>query len=214
MVECGGRLAVVGGKDPTVLAPRSRSRPRGRVASVLALAAAALALAGCAQVAGTARTIKTLNDMGIRQTSLNVESANGTTTVRLHYRSEQRDARAYRDEVRSVQEVVWKQLPVRFDVLDLRADAPNLAGVEPGTSIRATRPELQDAFGPRPAGMDRDATRSILLGLALFGLVVLLVVGAVVLVIVLLVRRGRSRPAPPRPRRAGDRRRPARGRSA
>jgi ABC-type uncharacterized transport system auxiliary subunit len=110
-----------------VLAPRSPSRPKARLVSALALAAAALLLAGCAQVAGTARTIKTLNDMGIKQTSLNVQSANGTTTVQLHYRSEQQDVRAYRDEVRKVEEVVWKQLPVRFDVLDLQADAPGSA---------------------------------------------------------------------------------------
>jgi hypothetical protein len=179
-----------------VLAPRSSSRPTARLVTALALAVAALLLAGCSQVAGTARTIKTLNQMGIRQTSLNVESTNGTTTVRLHYRSEQQDVRAYRDEVRSVEEVVWKQLPVRFDLLDVQADAPDLSGVEPVVTERVTRAELQDRFGPRPAGLDRDATRSILLGLGIFGLVVLLVVGLAVLVIVWLVRRGRSRPDP------------------
>jgi len=163
------------------------------------LAAAALLLAGCGQVVGTARTVKTLNDMGIRQTSLNVESTNGRTTVQLHYRSEQQDVRAYSDEVRKVEEVVWKQLPVRFDVLDLRADAPGLSGAEPDTTVRLTRAELQEQFGPRPAGKDRDVARSLLLGFAVFALVVLLVVGLVVLVIVRLVRRGRSRPAPGAP---------------
>ncbi len=182
-----------------MLAPRSSSRPTARLAAVLPLMVAALLLAGCAQVAGTARTIKALEDMGIRQTSLNVQSTNGTTTVRLHYRSEQQDVRAYRDEVRSVEEVVWKQLPVRFDLLDIQADAPRLGGVEPVVTERVTRAELQDRFGPRPAGMDRDATRSILLGLGVFGLAVLLVVGLVVLVIVRLVRRGRSRPDPGTP---------------
>ncbi len=54
----------------------------------------------------------------------------------------------------------------------------------PRSSSRPTAAELQDRFGPRPAGMDRDATRSILLGLGVFGLAVLLVVGLVVLVIV------------------------------
>ena len=181
-----------------MLAQRSRSRPWARLVTALALAAATLLLAGCGQVVGTARTVKALNDMGIRQTSLNVRSANGTTTVQLHYRSEQRDADAYRDEVRRVEEVVWKQLPVRFDVLDLRADAPGLSGVEPVT-VRLTRDELQQQFGPRPAGKDRDVARSLLLGLAGFALVVLLVVGLVVLVIVRLVRRGRSRPAPGTP---------------
>jgi hypothetical protein len=162
------------------------------------LVAAALLLAGCGQVVGTARTVKTLNDMGIRQTSLNVQSTNGRTTVELHYRSEQQDVGAYRDEVRKVEEVVWKQLPVRFDVLDLRADAPGLSGVEPVT-VRLTRAKLQEQFGPRPAGKDRDVARSLLLGFAVFALVVLLVVGLVVLVIVRLVRRGRSRPAPGAP---------------
>jgi hypothetical protein len=177
-----------------VLAQRSRSRPTARLVTALVLAAALL-LAGCGQVVGTARTVKALNDMGIRQTSLNVQSANGTTTVQLHYRSEQQDVRAYRDEVRKVEEVVWKQLPVRFDVLDLRADAPGLSGAEPVT-VRLTRAELQEQFGPRPAGKDRDVARSLLLGFAVFALVVLLVVGLVVLVIVRLVRRGQSRPTP------------------
>ena len=52
-----------------MLAPRSSSRPTARLAAVLALMVAALLLAGCAQVAGTARTIKALEDMGIRQTA-------------------------------------------------------------------------------------------------------------------------------------------------
>jgi hypothetical protein len=182
-----------------VLAQRSPSRPAARLVTALALAAAALLLAGCAQVAGTARTIKALNDMGIRQTSLNVRSSNGTTTVELRYRSEQRDEHAFRDEVRKVEEVVWKQLPVRFDVLDLRADAPALSGGGPVTPVRLTRAELQEQFGPRPAGKDRDVARSLLLGFAAFALVILLLVALVVLVIVLLVRRGRSRPAPPAP---------------
>jgi len=90
----------------------------------------------------------------------------------------------------------WAQ-PASVSAAALSASAAMSRAV--GLEDEHERAELQDRFGPRPAGMDRDATRSVLLGFAVFGLAVLLVVGLLVLVIVRLVRRGRSRPDPGTP---------------
>jgi hypothetical protein len=177
-----------------VLATRpSPARPGWLLA---ALVVAALALAGCAQVSGTAKTIQALNELGVEQPGLNVNTSNGVTSVRVSYRSRQDELPAYRSETERVQEIVWTQLPFRFDVLDVEAEAPRLQGAAPAASVRATRAELQAAFGPRPASLDRSAGRSVLLVLAGVGLVLLLLVGMVILVVALVVRRGRAnRPA-------------------
>jgi hypothetical protein len=178
-----------------VLAPRSSPPRAGRWWAVLALAAAVLT--GCAQVSGTAKTVQALNRLGVERPGLNVGTTNGVTSVKVDYQSQQADEGAYRAELERVQRIVWTELPFRFDVLDVQAAAPRLQDGQAGTSVRATRAQLQAAFGPRPARLDQSAGRSVLLVLAVVGLVLLLLAAAVILVIVLVVRRGRAnRPSP------------------
>jgi hypothetical protein len=175
--------------------PATRSSPT-RTRRLLAVLVLGAALAGCAQVSGTAKTVQALNRLDIEQPTLNVDATNAGTSVKVSYRSKREEVAAYRSEVERVQETVWTQLPFRFDALDVQAEAPRLQVAELDTSIRATRAQLQAAFGPRPAGLDQSARRSVLLVLGVIGLVVLLLVALVILVVLLVVRRSRSNRPP------------------
>jgi hypothetical protein len=175
--------------------PATRSSPT-RSRRLLAVLVLGAALAACAQVSGTAKTVQALNRLDIEQPTLKVDATNTGTSVKVSYRSKQEDVAAYRSEVERVQEIVWTQLPFRFDALDVQAEAPRLQAAELDTSVRATRAQLRAAFGPRPAGLGQSARRSVLLVLGVVGLVVLLLVALVILVVLLVVRRRRATSPP------------------
>lgn len=176
----------------STLAPPTRKR----TARWLCLAAvAAVLLAGCGTAVGYANTLLKLEEAGINGADL----SSGGDEVSLAYDSTQEPGDALVAEEDRAAEVIWRNLPLRFSMLQVD---PRVVGASPQVY---SREELQSRFGPRPSGLDqssgdieqdaRNTFRTIIIGAAI-GFAVLLAL--VILVIVLVVRAARKR-RPPAP---------------
>jgi hypothetical protein len=164
-------------------APHRRAPTRRR--ALVLLAAAAFLLAGCELATGTVRTASELQRTGISDPNLNYDG--GTATLDYDPDPAPLVARAEQDRAA---EVIWENLPFRIERIVVRPDGGLVSDRE------YSRAELEQALGPRPAGLDRsveDIARRATLIAALVALVVLVLI---VLVIVLVVRAVRRRPAP------------------
>jgi hypothetical protein len=176
----------------STLAPPTRKR----TARWLCLAAvAAVLLAGCGTAVGYANTFLKLEEAGINGADL----SSGGDEVSLAYDSTQEPGDALVAEEDRAAEVLWRNLPLRFSILQVD---PRVEAAPPRVY---SREELQSRFGPRPSGLDqgsgdieqdaRNTFRTIIIGAAI-GFAVLLAL--VILVIVLVVRAARKR-GPPAP---------------
>ena len=166
-------------KEP---APRHRAVTRWRTLVLVAMAAAVLT--GCDLATGTVRTATELQKAGIDNPNLNYDG--GTAT--LDYDADPNPLEA-RDEQDRAARIIWENLPFRIERITVTSDG----GAFP-TRREYPRAVLEQAFGPRPANLDRsveDIARRATLIAGIVGLVVLVLI---VLVIVLVVRAVRRRP--------------------
>ncbi len=167
----------------------ARATPVRRPRWLVTLALAAVVLAGCSLATGVAHTVSRLNDAGLRDSSLNVTG--GDVVVRFTA-----DAAAAPEEVdaqvREAARIVWENLPLRVNSVEVFP-----RGVD--ASARGySRGDLELAFGPRPAGLDRgarDIARSVAIGVGIGSLVLLAVVVAIIVLVVRSTRRQRAQPA-------------------
>ena len=166
-------------KEP---APRHRAVTRWRTLVLVAMAAAVLT--GCDLATGTVRTATELQKAGIDNPNLNYDG--GTAT--LDYDADPNPLEA-RDEQDRAARIIWENLPFQIERITVTSDG----GAFP-TRREYPRAVLEQAFGPRPANLDRsveDIARRATLIAGIVGLVVLVLI---VLVIVLVVRAVRRRP--------------------
>jgi hypothetical protein len=164
-------------------APRHRAVTRWRA---LVLLAAAVLLAGCELATGTVRTVSELQEAGIRNPNLNYDG--GTATLQYDADPNPLEARVEQDRAA---EIIWRNLPFRIEHITVIADGgdfPNRA--------EYTRAELEQALGPRPAGLDRSAEDIARRAALIAAGVALVLLVLIILVIVLVVRAVRRRPAP------------------
>jgi hypothetical protein len=165
--------------------PAPRHRPVTRWRALVLLAAAVL-LAGCELATGTVRTVSELQEAGIRNPNLNYDG--GTATLQYDADPNPLEARAEQDRAA---EIIWRNLPFRIEQITVIADGgdfPNRA--------EYTRAELEQALGPRPAGLDRSAEDIARRAALIAAVVALVLLVLIILVIVLVVRAVRRRPAP------------------
>lgn len=165
----------------------------GKRAAVLL--AAALVVAACGAVGGTISTFRALGEAGYSNPQLS--STGGEISMTVRRDAEDLDAAAAR-----AAEIVWRKLPFPIDTLTVVCEN----GFGGQGSFRATRAELEAAFGERDPKLDEPVSDSELRRVGLIALALLLlglaVLAAIVVTIVVLVRRSRRsahRPPPPPP---------------
>lgn len=152
----------------------------------LSVVAAAVLLAGCSLISGILHTNNALRDAGFSDPSVNLHSSNGYAVVDVTTDSSS-SASAATPQGQQVAQIVWDNLPGRFDALHV-----TVRGVGSDTYSHA---RLVSLFGPRPGNLDQQtisqeitsAGGSVAIGL----LVGVLIVVALILVVVFAVRRKR-----------------------
>jgi hypothetical protein len=172
---------------PTSTVPRGK---RGLLPVALALLA--VLLAGCTLVKGAVETQQDIEALGVTDVSVSSDTTNGNTTLKIGYTSAKTDEQSVGQETGQIQRTAWTKFPAPFDVMEVTVRAPQ-AGPGGSGVVTATRAELEEAFGPRPAGLDEDPRGEVLGGLLIFGLVMLLFFILVIVLIVVLVRRSRRK---------------------
>ena len=85
-------------------------------------------------------------------------------------------------------QIIWTKFRLRLDAVQVKVGSQQAF---------FTRTDLEERFGPRPAGADQDPTGDVLKGLVIVGIVGLVVVAAAVVIIVAVVRGNRRRRAVP-----------------
>ena len=158
----------------------------------VALVLLAMLLAGCSLVKGAVEMQQDIQALGVTDVSVNHNVTNGTDTVQIGYTSAKTDEQSVGQETGQIQRVVWTKYPSPIDVMEVTVRAPQ-AGPGGSGVVTATRAELEEAFGPRPADLDESPGNEILGGLLIAGLVFLLFIILVIVLIVVLVRRSRRK---------------------
>jgi hypothetical protein len=167
-------------KEP---APRHRAVTRWRTLVLVALAAAVLT--GCDLATGTVRTATELQEAGIDNPNLNYDG--GTATLDYDADPNPLEARAEQDQAARI---IWENLPFQIERIVVTSDG----GAFPSRRDYP-RAVLEQAFGPRPADLDRSVEDIARRATLIAGIVGLVVLALIVLVIVLVVRAVRRRPA-------------------
>ena len=166
---------------------------RGRVLVALVLAALVMASAGCGVVRGAVSTGQELGKAGFGTPDVRLGDDD---TIRVTVEKDAEDLDAAAVEAAGV---VWRKLPLPIQRLEITCK--NGFGGE-GTFV-ADRPELEQRFGARDPELDRGLRESDLrtFGLVLGALLLggLLVLGAILVLVFVLVRRSRRRNPPPGP---------------
>jgi hypothetical protein len=163
-------------------APRHRAVTRWRTLVLVAMAAAALT--GCDLATGTVRTATELQKAGIDNPNLNYDG--GTATLDYDADPNPLEARAEQDRAAKI---IWENLPFQIERITITSDG----GAFP-TRRDYPRAVLEQAFGPRPADLDRSVEDIARRATLIAGVVGLVVLTLIVLVIVLVVRAVRRRP--------------------
>jgi hypothetical protein len=165
--------------------PAPRPRPVTRWRALVLLATAAALLAGCDLATGTVRTATELQQAGIRNPNLQYDG--GVATLDYDADPNPLEVRQEQDEAARI---IWEHLPFEVERIVV---TPNGSAFP---SRDYSRAELEQALGPRPAGLDR-SVEDIARRAALIAAVVALVLLVLVIVVILLVVRAvRRRPAP------------------
>jgi predicted small secreted protein len=172
--------------------PTSTVLRRKRALLPIAVVLLAVVLSGCSLVKGAVEMQQDIEALGVTDVSVNHNVTNGTATLQIGYTSAKTDEQSVGQETGQIQRTAWTKYPAAFDVMELTVRAPQ-AGPGGSGVVTATRAELEEAFGPRPAELDESPAGEILGGLAIFGLVVLLFIILAIVLIVVLVRRSRRK---------------------
>lgn len=125
----------------------TRSRP-GALAIVAALVFASAACSSSPATSGAISTSKKLS-----QQAYAVNSLESRPNDNLFAKVTVYSGQSLNDVVGNTASIVWKAMPVRIATLDVEAHGP---GEQLGRHF--TRAQLEQAYGARPAGLDRDAT--------------------------------------------------------
>lgn len=174
----------------------------------LLVLAVALGLAGCSVISKLADTREVVQNAGVSAGDVNLDTANGLTTLRVQYTTLEETTEDQRAEMDRVARAIWREAPVGFDQLTLSATGGNS---ETGNNEILTRSfrrsALQEAFGPRPAGLEGDTGEDLLRSVLLFAVLILFGLAGLIALIVALVLRSRRHhpPAPVGPARDSER---------
>jgi hypothetical protein len=154
----------------------------------------ALLAGGCSVVRGAVSTIRALDKAGFNAADIQPGNETDGWEVTVEKDTEDLDAAAV-----EAAGVVWRKLPLRIERLEVTCGN----GFGGKGTFAADRDELEQRFGARDPDLDRGIQESdlrtvalVLAGLALGGLLVL---GGIVTLIVVLVRRNRKRNPPAGP---------------
>ena len=146
---------------------------------------AGLLLAACGTVRTTVATLRALQNAGFTNVSVRLDSTNGFDTVVVRAGG----GPAEEPEAKAAQ-IVWTTFKFSFDQID--------------SSVRGqrqvfSRGDLEERFGPRPPGSDKDLARDVFRTFVIIAAITVVVLAGVLLLVVLLVRRSRKRRPPPGP---------------
>lgn len=176
---------------------RRRAGKRPRPLALLALVVLVLLVgagAGCGYIRDTISTYTELSDAGFEADPSDVRTDGGVVEARVEKDIEDLDAAAA-----EAAGILWRHLPERIDRLEVTCTN----GFGGRGAYAADRAELEARFGPRDPDLDLgvqdDDLRTVgfvVLGLFVGGLVVL---GLIVTIVVVSIRRSRRRRPPPGP---------------
>src|SRR4051794_15871001 len=155
--------------------------------ALAALAVVAMLVAGvsCGTVRSTVATLRALDDAGYDNINVRLNSDSGFDTVVVRASGGPSE-----DPVGKAAGIVWTTFKLHLDQVDVNIG---------GQRQLFTRGDLEERFGPRPAGYDKSLARDVARTFAIVGVAVLVVAGIVVVIVVWAVRRGRRKRPPPPP---------------
>jgi hypothetical protein len=180
---------------PRTTCSTASARRSGSARRRAALLLVAAVLTGCAVTDGRVGTRRSLERANLPVSSVSLAEVDGQTVLDVSYQTAGTSPEHLAALQRLVEDVVWRQAPVRFDLLRMTALVrhPEVARNDTAT---VTRQQLLDRLGPRPPSLDRGHTRAfVLLAAAAVVAVVGSLVGATVLVVLISRRRARAEAA-------------------
>ena len=161
---------------------------------VTVLAVLMAAAAGCGVVRGAVSTAKALGEAGFG--SPRFDFGNGTDTIVVSVEKDTEDLDAAAAEAA---EVVWRKLPLPIQRLEVTCGN----GFGGKGAFVADHAELERRFGARDPDLDRgfqeSDTRTLAIVIAALVGGGLLVLGAILVLVLVLIRRSRKRNPPPGP---------------
>jgi len=164
-----------------------RTKAAGLVAAIVVV----LGLVACGTVRASYRTDKALQRSGFTGANVSTHHENGLTTVIVRYRA----SASSRAELLNAAGIVWRNFDLRFDAVEVQST---------NSDVAFNRSDLQERFGPRPAGFDkrsvgndlvRTGRTAAIVGAVVGGFFLILVVVAVVLIVHFVRKRKRNAPA-------------------
>jgi hypothetical protein len=147
-------------------------------------------ISGCTVVKGTISTISSLQKAGFENPQINTSES--AINVNVGCKGDDLDAAA-----KEAARIVWLELPLPIEALSVVCRN----GFGGSGTFSQSRDELEETFGARPAKLDEpvneDDIRNVAIGVAIAGVVGLLILAGIIVAIVLLVRRNRRNRQPP-----------------
>ncbi|MEJ7584505.1 MAG: hypothetical protein WKF43_10575 [Acidimicrobiales bacterium] len=174
-------------RSPTLV---RRVAPPLQVAVAVAVCGLLLFLgAACSTIGAFVDLESDLEQEGFRNINVELDSDSGLDALQIS--ADPPAGLGVEDAQSRAAEITWTTFPRRFDQLRV---------VISGTDRTYERAELEEQFGPRPAGLDdkqlEDELRNIGIGVLIaLGVGALLCVGLIVLVVVLVIRSSRKKKA-------------------
>lgn len=164
------------------------------------LAALLLLVTGCGAIDAFLTTQEALEAEGFRNASVSWYSTEGHETLYVTWDARATSTETLHLERLSAAHVVWRVAPVHFD--EVEADPDTDVTDEATRAEVFSRAELESQFGPRPAGLDRDAgdllnVRGILIGVGIAAVLGIVLVAVVIVVVVRAMRKRRATAPPP-----------------
>ena len=156
-----------------------------RLVAVIALAALVVFVPSCGTVRSTIDVLRTMRSDGYHNINVRFDSSNGFDTVVVRASGGPSE-----DPVGRAAEIVWTTFKFKFDQIDVSVN---------GDRHLFSRSELQERFGPRPSGLDKDLAKDVFRTIGIVAAIGVVFVGIVVLIIVLVVRNSRRKRPPPPP---------------
>lgn len=162
---------------------RYRARLGTAVCALLLLAAAS-----CTAVSGVVRTQAVLSRAGYKNASIGFVTENNGIVLTVGYDTDAIDVPALAREYLDVSEVIWKEAPLRFDAITVKAnDAPGICTDD--CVDRFDRVALAGAHGARDPDLDKSIENELLGA----GLIVLAVIAIASILLISLYVRSRRR---------------------